>query len=74
MKLKLPHGPFEAYLFDCDGTIAGLDAASLPGVEACSGGLELRVCRGAFLLVGWHAGDGDYRDAEREAWAEHAGG
>jgi HAD superfamily hydrolase (TIGR01509 family) len=22
MKLKLPHGPFKAYLFDCDGTIA----------------------------------------------------
>lgn len=22
MKLKLPHGSFEAYLFDCDGTIA----------------------------------------------------
>jgi beta-phosphoglucomutase-like phosphatase (HAD superfamily) len=22
MKLKLPQGPFEAYLFDCDGTIA----------------------------------------------------
>jgi beta-phosphoglucomutase-like phosphatase (HAD superfamily) len=22
MKLKLPEGPFEAYLFDCDGTIA----------------------------------------------------
>jgi HAD superfamily hydrolase (TIGR01509 family) len=22
MKLKLPHGPFAAYLFDCDGTIA----------------------------------------------------
>ena len=22
MKLKLPAGPFRAYLFDCDGTIA----------------------------------------------------
>jgi beta-phosphoglucomutase-like phosphatase (HAD superfamily) len=22
MKLKIPEGPFEAYLFDCDGTIA----------------------------------------------------
>jgi HAD superfamily hydrolase (TIGR01509 family) len=22
MKLRLPHGPFDAYLFDCDGTIA----------------------------------------------------
>ncbi len=22
MKLKLPHGSFSAYLFDCDGTIA----------------------------------------------------
>ncbi|HUY81525.1 MAG TPA: HAD family phosphatase [Acidobacteriaceae bacterium] len=22
MKLNLPHGPFQAYLFDCDGTIA----------------------------------------------------
>ena len=22
MKLKLPEGPFKAYLFDCDGTIA----------------------------------------------------
>src|ERR1700677_5191799 len=22
MKLKLPNGPFKAYLFDCDGTIA----------------------------------------------------
>ena len=22
MKLQLPHGPFLAYLFDCDGTIA----------------------------------------------------
>jgi beta-phosphoglucomutase-like phosphatase (HAD superfamily) len=22
MKLKIPHGDFRAYLFDCDGTIA----------------------------------------------------
>src|SRR5208282_1811825 len=34
--------------------------------------MELRICRGAFLCLGWPAYGGDYLHAKRTAWTEYA--
>ncbi len=39
MKLKLPDGPFEAYLFDCDGTIVDSMPLHYVAWKTCAGGV-----------------------------------
>jgi hypothetical protein len=41
MRLKIPAGMFGAYLFDCDGTCGGLDAAG----EQCTLTVESGILR-----------------------------
>jgi hypothetical protein len=57
LTLRLPAGDFQAYLFDCDGTVADYMPLHFLAWRQCTRPVELRLSRRTLLRLGRTFGD-----------------